>query len=72
MMLFMGLHAGNFNNPYINAFEPGSLVVGGFIDYLGLLQPVDGLYTSRIIGSIEGQQWSSQIRWPDNPAQIDI
>jgi len=33
----MGLHAGNVTNSPIRAFEPGALIVGGFVGYLGLL-----------------------------------
>ncbi|HBG06232.1 MAG: hypothetical protein A2075_00795 [Geobacteraceae bacterium GWC2_58_44] len=45
--LFMGLHAGNVANPLIRAFEPGSLIVGGFVCYLGLLIAGSDRYKSR-------------------------
>jgi hypothetical protein len=37
MVIFMCLHAANVTSPQIRAFETGSLVVGGFVGYLGLL-----------------------------------
>jgi hypothetical protein len=37
MVIFMCLHAANVTSPQISAFETGSLVVGGFVGYLGLL-----------------------------------
>jgi hypothetical protein len=47
MALFMGLHAGNITNSVIHAFEPGSLIVGGFVGYLGLLIAGSNWYKRR-------------------------
>ena len=46
-VIFMGLHAGNITNSIIRAFEPGSLVVGGFVGYLGLLIAGSNRYKRR-------------------------
>jgi hypothetical protein len=35
--IFMGLHAAHISNPTVRVFEPGALVVGGFVGYFGLL-----------------------------------
>jgi hypothetical protein len=47
MMLFMGLHAANITNAVIRVFEPGSLIVGGFVGYLGLLIAASKQYWRR-------------------------
>lgn len=46
-VLFMGLHAANITTPIIRAFDSGSLVVGGFVGYLGLLIAASDRYKSR-------------------------
>ncbi len=46
-VLFMGLHAANVTHPVISAFEPGSLIVGGFVGYLGLLIAGSEWYKNR-------------------------
>jgi hypothetical protein len=45
--LFMGLHAANIATPCIRTFEPGSLIVGGFVGYLGLLIAGSNWYKHR-------------------------
>jgi hypothetical protein len=47
MVLFMGLHAGNVTNSHLRAFEPGALIVGGFVGYLGLLIAGSNWYKKR-------------------------
>jgi hypothetical protein len=47
MALFMGLHAAHISNSAIRAFEPGALVVGGFVGYLGLLIAGSNWYRRR-------------------------
>jgi hypothetical protein len=45
--LFMGLHAAHISNPILRAFEPGALLVGGFVGYLGLLIAGSNWYRHR-------------------------
>lgn len=47
MLLFMGLHAANVTGSVFRAFEPGSLVVGGFVGFLGLLIAGSDRYRNR-------------------------
>lgn len=48
MTLFMVLHAVNFNHPNLRVFETGSLIVGGFVGYLGLLIAGSNRYMKRL------------------------
>lgn len=48
MLLFMILHAVNVDHPYLRLFEPGSLIVGSFVGYLGLLIAGSNRYRSRL------------------------
>lgn len=47
MALFMSLHAANISNPVIRVFEPGGLIVSGFVGYLGLLIAASKQYQRR-------------------------
>jgi hypothetical protein len=47
LILFMALHAANITNSAIRVFEPGSLIVSGFVGYLGLLIAASKQYRNR-------------------------